>query len=68
MSKPAPLFVDEKNAAHLLGLKPDEFRGLVQDGVLPKALNLGRYPRWDVEQLHTIARGHAARPSQDFEL
>ncbi|WP_421906771.1 hypothetical protein [Mameliella sp.] len=41
-------------------MKPAEFRGLVDDGVLPKPINIGGFDRWDVEQLQTIARGDAA--------
>jgi hypothetical protein len=41
-------------------MKPFEFRGLVNDGVLPKPTKIGVFERWDVEQLKTIARGDAA--------
>ena len=44
----------------MLDLHPAEFRGLVEDGVLPKATKIGGYERWDVEQLQAIARGDAA--------
>tara|TARA_R100001369_G_scaffold72203_1_gene100166 strand:- start:740 stop:949 length:210 start_codon:yes stop_codon:yes gene_type:complete len=54
------LFANDRNAAALLDMKPAEFRGLVDDGVLPKPTKIGGYERWDVEQLQTIARGEAA--------
>jgi hypothetical protein len=41
-------------------MKPAEFRGLVDDGVLPKPTKIGGYERWDVEKLQRIARGEAA--------
>jgi hypothetical protein len=41
-------------------MKPAEFRGLVDKGVLPKPTKIGCFERWDVEQLQTIARGDAA--------
>ena len=53
-------FASERSAAALLDLKPIEFRGLVDSGVLPKATQIGGFERWDVEQLQTIARGEAA--------
>ncbi|MBV1865821.1 MAG: hypothetical protein KUG74_15500 [Rhodobacteraceae bacterium] len=53
------LFANDRNAAALLDMKPAEFRGLVDDGVLPKPTKIGGYERWDVEQLQTIARGEA---------
>ena len=60
MGKPTPLFANDRNAAALLDMKPVEFRGLVDDGVLPKPTKIGGFERWDVEQLQTIARGEAA--------
>ncbi len=54
------LFANDKNAAALLDMKPAEFRGLVDDGVLPKPTKIGEFERWDVEQLQSIARGDAA--------
>jgi hypothetical protein len=54
------LFASDRNAAALLDMKPAEFRGLVDDGVLPKPTKIGGYERWDVEQLQAIARGDAA--------
>lgn len=60
MPPPTILFAGDKKAAALLDLKPAEFRGLVDDGVLPKPTNIGGFERWDVEQLQCIARGDAA--------
>jgi hypothetical protein len=57
---PVPLFAGHRKAAALLDLKPAQFHGLVEDGVLPKPTNIGGHERWDVEQLQTIARGEAA--------
>lgn len=59
MLKPHMLFAGDKKAAALLDMKPAEFRGLVEDGVLPKPVNIGGFERWDVEQLQSIARGDA---------
>ena len=59
-TRPATLlFATERNAAALLDMKPAEFRGLVDDGVLPKPLRIGGFDRWDVERLQAIARGDA---------
>ncbi len=60
MPAPALIFATERSAAKLLDMKPAEFRGLVDDGVLPKPANIGGFERWDVEQLQSIARGDAA--------
>ncbi|MEM1149852.1 MAG: hypothetical protein AAGI03_04745 [Pseudomonadota bacterium] len=60
MARPAPLFANDQNAAALLDMEPAEFRGLVDEGVLPKPTRIGRFERWDVEQLQSIARGDAA--------
>ncbi|WP_226627927.1 hypothetical protein [Alloyangia pacifica] len=60
MARIAPLFVNDRNAAALLDMKPTDFRGLVDNGVLPKPVSIGGFDRWDVEQLQTIARGDAA--------
>lgn len=50
------LFAGDKKAAALLDMKPVEFRGLVDDGVLPKPTKIGDYERWDVEQLQYRVR------------
>lgn len=60
MKAPTILFAGDKKAAALLDMKPAEFRGLVDDGVLPKPTKIGGFERWDVEQLQSIARGDAA--------
>ena len=60
MKVPSILFAGDKKAAELLDMKPAEFRGLVDHGVLPKPTNIGGFERWDVEQLRSIARGDAA--------
>jgi hypothetical protein len=60
MAKLTILFANDRNAAALLDMKPAEFRGLVDKGVLPKPTKIGCFERWDVEQLQTIARGDAA--------
>jgi hypothetical protein len=59
MAKLTILFATDCSAAALLDMKPAEFRGLVDDGVLPKPTIIGRFERWDVEQLQRIARGEA---------
>lgn len=60
MPAPTILFAGDKKAAALLDMKPAEFRGLVDEGVLPKPTKIGGFERWDVEQLQSIARGDAA--------
>ncbi|WP_299553219.1 hypothetical protein [uncultured Tateyamaria sp.] len=60
MPAPTILFAGDKKAAALLDMKPTEFRGLVDEGVLPKPTKIGGFERWDVEQLQSIARGDAA--------
>jgi hypothetical protein len=60
MNRPNPLFASDRKAAALLDLKPSDFRGLVEEGVLPKPTKIGDFERWDVEQLQAIARGEAA--------
>lgn len=51
------LFVNRQNAARLLDMKPSQFSDLVQIGVLPNPRCLGKYERWDVEELQAILRG-----------
>ncbi|WP_370158475.1 hypothetical protein [Salipiger bermudensis] len=58
-SHKTPLFADEKTAAELFCMKPKEFRGLVEAGYLPGALQRGGVERWDVEELTRIWRGDA---------
>ena len=60
MTVVAPVLASERTAAKLLDMKPAEFRGLVNNGVLPKPASIGGFERWDVEQLQSIARGDAA--------
>jgi hypothetical protein len=60
LKKPTILFAGLKMAAALLDIKPAQFRGLVDLGILPGPTIIGGYERWDVELLQTIVRGEAA--------
>jgi len=65
MSRPAPLFANDRNAAALLDMKPAEFRALVDKGVLPGPKNIAGYERWRVADLDAIASGCAL--DEEFE-
>lgn len=67
MSRPAPLFADDKTAAELFCMKRAEFRRLVADGHLPGPCDLGGLERWDVEQLRRIARGASVEGMGDVQ-
>jgi len=43
--RPHILFANDRSAAALLDMKPAEFRGLVDDAVLPKPTKIGGYER-----------------------
>lgn len=58
--RPEPIFVGEVNAAHILDLDVNAFRGLVDRGVLPKPKDIGGFARWSVADLKTIGAGDAA--------
>ncbi|MDO6585247.1 hypothetical protein Q4543_06925 [Salipiger sp. 1_MG-2023] len=60
MASLALILATERNAAKLLDMKPADFRGLVDAGVLPKPAEIGGFERWDVEQLRAIALGDLA--------
>jgi hypothetical protein len=57
MANVTPLFVDLRNAAKLLCVKPGEFQELVEGGHLPRARHVGSFERWDVQELQQIIRG-----------
>lgn len=59
LSRPAPIFADDKTAADLFCMKQAEFRRLVEEGHLPGPRDLGGFERWDVAELWKIARGEA---------
>lgn len=65
MPRPAPLFANDRNAAAMLDMRPAEFRGLVNDGVLPKPTSIGGHERWRVADLEAINSGAAM--AEDFE-
>ncbi|WP_208353120.1 hypothetical protein [Pseudaestuariivita rosea] len=54
------ILASERSAAKLLDMKPSQFLALVDEGVLPKPVNIGGLDRWDVEQLRAIASGNMA--------
>ena len=60
MTKVQFIFATERNAAKLLDLKAADFRNLVDQGHLPKPLDIAGYERWDVEELRQIGRGDFA--------
>lgn len=60
MTKVQFIFASERNAAKLLDLKPADFRNLVDQGHLPKPLDIAGHERWDVEELRHIGRGDFA--------
>ncbi len=62
-----PLFAGANKAAKLLDLKPDEFRQLVSEGILPPPCHLGDFERWDMEQIKAIASGEAADAAGSIE-
>ncbi|KUP90937.1 helix-turn-helix transcriptional regulator [Tritonibacter horizontis] len=63
-----PIAVRDTTAAKMLDLPATEFHKLVNAGALPKPCNLGHHVRWRVSDIQAILDGHAARPSEDFEL
>ena len=63
-----PLYASEKTAAKLLDLRPKQFLELVAHGALPPPIKIGKYSRWDVEQIRAIITGNAARPKERFEI
>ena len=63
-----PLYADEKTTAKLLDLKTTEFLNLVNQGALPPPIKLGKFARWEVEQIKAILSGKAAQPNERFEL
>ena len=67
MTPLAPRFADEKFAAALLSMKPNEFLALVDAGHFPRGREIAPgYVRWDVEDLYRIARGDAAQGMGDI--
>jgi predicted DNA-binding transcriptional regulator AlpA len=63
-----PLYANEKTAAKLLDLKPSEFLTLVDQGALPPPIKVGKYNRWDVEQIKAVISGKAALPKEVFTI
>ena len=64
MNKFAPMFVTLKTAAALFEMKPQEFKQLVEQGILPKARSISTFERWDAQELQSIVRGE---PMTGFE-
>lgn len=59
--------VAEKNAAKLLDMKPDQFRTLVREGVLPRPRKVGPLERWDTDELKAILRGDGSDGFEDVK-
>jgi hypothetical protein len=56
---PKPILASARTAAHLLDMKPAEFRDLVSVGALPKPIRPFGQERWRVADLEAIASGEA---------
>ncbi len=65
-NRPTPILVSEKSAARLMDMKPSEFRGLVDAGVLPGSTDFGGLDRWRYADLDAVATGAAME--EDFEV
>jgi hypothetical protein len=61
----APIFASETSAAHLLDMKPAQFRELVAQGSLPTP---NAFNRWDVASLVAIMRGDKIRLHEELDL
>jgi predicted DNA-binding transcriptional regulator AlpA len=60
MTKMTPILASETTAAHLLDMKPAEFRELVKAGSLPKGREIAPgVVRWSSDDLRRIANGDA---------
>lgn len=59
------ILVKDSGAARLLDISVSEFRGLVEEGYLPKPRTLGpSIKRWCVRELEQIATGEPARQDE----
>jgi hypothetical protein len=54
---PDLLFASERTAARLVDMKPDEFRALVDRGLLPPPRKIGNVERFDLAELQAVIRG-----------
>lgn len=54
---PDLLFASERTAARLVDMKPDEFRDLVDRGLLPPPRRIGNVERFDLAELQAVIRG-----------
>jgi hypothetical protein len=54
---PDLLFASERTAARLVDMKPDEFRALVDRGLLPPPRRIGNLERFDLAELQAVIRG-----------
>jgi hypothetical protein len=54
---PDLLFASERTAARLVDMKPDEFRALVDRGLLPPPRRIGNVERFDLAELQAVIRG-----------
>ncbi len=58
MSRPAPIFADERMAAAMLCMKPAEFAAAVKAGHLPRPRTImPGVKRWNVDELRRIGTG-----------
>ena len=64
MPRPTPIAVKEADAAYMFGLKPAQFRGLVECGAMPSPVNVHGFLRWRVADLEAVLNGEAA--SEEF--
>jgi len=60
MRKPEPIFVTDRNAAHMLDMSKAEFLDLVHVGALPQSIPIGpKAHRWSVKDLMAIQSGES---------
>lgn len=55
-----PLYAEAKTAAKLMDMPERDFLRLVDDGHLPRPIDIGGFKRWSVDHLNAIAKGEAA--------
>jgi predicted DNA-binding transcriptional regulator AlpA len=63
----APIAVAEKNAAKMLDMRPNEFRNLVNEGILPRPRKVGPFERWDADELKAVMRGDGGDGFEDVK-
>lgn len=67
MSKVAPIFVQEKNAAAILDLTIKLFRSLVEKGSLPPPHRVDEVELWRVADFDAIISGRSIDNRDDYQ-